>query len=124
LSRRLCHSAAVGMHETGGARHHAPPWPGAVHMCTQSTEPCVQEKPVRKLGFREKEEYGQLEGKIEAACTQKEDLEARIAETAQLGDFQKVAELTEDLGKLTERIDAMTDRWLELAERAEIAGTV
>jgi hypothetical protein len=50
--------------------------------------------------------------------------ERMIAEAAQGGDFQKVAALTADLESLSQKLEIATDRWLELAERAEIAGTV
>jgi hypothetical protein len=125
---------------------------------THAGESVLQVKQVRKLGFREKDEYMKLEKQIEDATEEKEQLEAKIAETAQLGDFQAVAEMTEQLPVLSDKIDKMTDRcapsrpvkyvdtaerrkrtrplyplmptlwfccrWLELAERAEIAGTV
>jgi hypothetical protein len=41
---------------------------------------------------------------------EKAQLEAKIAETAQAGDFQAVAEMTENLPVLAEKIDKMTDR--------------
>jgi predicted nucleic acid-binding Zn-ribbon protein len=71
----------------------------------------MQVKPVRKLGFREKDEYMKLEKQIEDATEEKEQLEAKIAETAQSGDFQAVAELTRKLPALAEKIDKMTDRY-------------
>lgn len=71
----------------------------------------LQEKQVRKLGFREKDEYAKLETQIEDVTEEKAQLEAKIAETAQLGDFQKVAEMTEQLPALSEKIDKMTDRY-------------
>jgi hypothetical protein len=51
-------------------------------------------------------------------------LEGRIADTAQQGDFVVVKKLSEELQDVVARIDKKTDRWLELAERAEAAGMV
>ena len=70
----------------------------------------MQARQVRKLGFREKDEYFKLEKQIEDATEEKAQLEAKIAETAQLGDFEKVASLTEQLPVLSDKIDTMTDR--------------
>ena len=82
--------------------------------CVARTKSVVQEKQVRKLGFREKDEYAKLEKQIEDATEQKVQLEAQIAETAQLGDFEKVASLTEQLPVLSDKIDTMTDRYRPL----------
>lgn len=78
----------------------------------------------KRLGYREKQEFEQLEGRIEGATAQKEDLESKISSCAQTGDFEKVRELSDELGIVSASIDTMTDRWMELAERAEVAGTV
>lgn len=51
-----------------------------------------------------------LEKKIEVASEEKEQLEAKIAETAQSGDFEAVTSMTEKLVTLSEKIDTMTDR--------------
>eukprot|EP00892_Ulva_mutabilis_P000570 jgi/Ulvmu1/10513/UM064_0051.1 len=84
----------------------------------------AEEKPVKRLGYREKQELEQLDGKVEAATASKANIEARIADCAKAGDFEQVAKLTEELATVSQSIDTMTDRWMELAERAEIAGTV
>lgn len=82
------------------------------------------QKPLLRLGFREKEEYAKLEGEVDTLSDKRDALEASIAETANTGDFAKVAELTADLQRLSDEVEAKTDRWLELAERAEAAGSV
>ena len=84
----------------------------------------VQAPKLRKLGFREKSEYVDLEQEIEKLSEEKEAMEALIAKSAQTGDFEKAAQLSEDLGALAARIDSKSERWLELAERAEAAGMV
>lgn len=84
----------------------------------------ASQKPLRRLGFREKEEYSKLEGEIDTLTEKKEALEASIAETASTGDFAKVGELTATLQKMSDEVESKTDRWLELAERVEAAGSV
>lgn len=84
----------------------------------------IEEQPIKRLGYREKQELEQLDGKIEAATAHKEAVESQIEHCSQIGDFEKVFRLTEDLSTVSDSIDTMTDRWMELAERAEIAGTV
>ena len=78
----------------------------------------------RRLGFREKQELESLEGHVDDLTAEKENLERRVAEQAQHGDFGKVHELTIELSGVSERLDGATERWMELAERAETAGVV
>jgi ABC transport system ATP-binding/permease protein len=79
---------------------------------------------LRRLGFREKEEYARLEGEIERLSSDRAAMEALIGESAQGGDFGEVQTLTAELAQLSDLIDKKTDRWLELAERFEAAGSV
>lgn len=60
-----------------------------------------------------------LEKQVEELEESKEALEAEIAEQATIGDFTKVHDLTVQLGKLTNKLEYSTDRWVQLAERAE-----
>jgi ABC transport system ATP-binding/permease protein len=103
----------------------------AAIMCLSSSVFCQlprslqsRTKPVLRLGFREKEELKKLESAVDDLTLRKDEAEDQIAEAAQGGDFQKVAALTADLESLSQKLEIATDRWLELAERAEIAGTV
>lgn len=84
----------------------------------------VEDDRIKRLGYREKQELEQLDGKIEDATIRKEELESRIASCAQIGDFENVSKLSDELGCVSKSIETMTDRWMELAERAEVAGTV
>ncbi len=68
---------------------------------------------------REKQEYGALEGEIDKLTEQKRQLEKLL--DAAGGDYVRVSELSEDLAKITEQIEQKTDRWLVLAEIAELA---
>jgi ABC transport system ATP-binding/permease protein len=79
---------------------------------------------VRKLGFREKQELETVESDVDDLTAQKENLERRISEAAQEGDFGKVADMTTEMSGVVARLDTATERWMELAERAEAAGTV
>ena len=79
---------------------------------------------MRRLGFREKQELERLEGDVDALTAEKDQLDRRIADAAQGGDFGKVADLTTELAGVAARLDAATERWMELAERAETAGTI
>ena len=49
----------------------------------------------------------------------REQLDAKIAAAAAAGDFEELTAATQQLAKLTANIDFKTERWLELAERAE-----
>lgn len=84
----------------------------------------VEGKALKRLGYREKQELEQLDSKIEAAMARKEAIESKIAECAQMGEFEDAKKLTEELATVSDLIDTLTDRWIELAERAEAAGTV
>jgi len=77
-----------------------------------------------RLGFREKEEVSKLEKEVDRLTAAKQALEADIGAQAQAGDFTQVAALTEKLVALAQELDDKADRWLELAERAEMAGSV
>ncbi|MEM8888576.1 MAG: ATP-binding cassette domain-containing protein, partial [Bacteroidota bacterium] len=73
----------------------------------------------RKLSFNEKREFEQLEVEID-------QMESRKAEITQLmntggSDFEKLAELSQELEKLNTDLDTKSDRWLELMEIIESA---
>lgn len=70
----------------------------------------------KKLSFKEKREYEQLEARIPELETEKADLENRLY-TNPPNDFMELQKLTEYLATLTQEIDRATERWLELAER-------
>jgi ABC transporter C-terminal domain len=89
---------------------------------THLTACCQLQAPLRKLGFREKEEFAALEGLIDELSAKKEELERSVAAEAKKGDFMKVKELSAELERVAAAVEAKTDRWLELAERAEAAG--
>ncbi len=70
----------------------------------------------RKLSFKEKREYEQLETQIPTMEAEKEELEKRLYSDPTM-DFAEIQTLTARLAELSEAIDIATERWLELAER-------
>ncbi|MEN9700381.1 MAG: hypothetical protein RLZZ301_1579 [Bacteroidota bacterium] len=77
------------------------------------TSPVVSEKK-RKLSFKEKAEFEEIESKLPALEAQKEHLSAQLSS----GDLTNEAlqEIGQQLGALVDQIDAWTLRWLELSE--------
>jgi ABC transport system ATP-binding/permease protein len=72
----------------------------------------------RKLSYKEKREFEQLETQIPTWEQEKEILEKQLY-TASPNGFTELQKLTEQLAQLNQEIEAATERWLELAERAE-----
>ena len=72
----------------------------------------------KKLSFKEKREYEQLETKIPELEAEKEALEKTLYSSAP-NDYGEMQQLTEQLAAVTGAIDTATERWMELAERAE-----
>ncbi|MGA9379837.1 MAG: ATP-binding cassette domain-containing protein, partial [Phormidium sp.] len=70
----------------------------------------------RKLSFKEKREYEELENKIPEMEAEKEAVEKSLYNNPP-SDFNELQQLTDKLAELTEAIDSATERWLELAER-------
>ncbi|MEA5536350.1 ABC-F family ATP-binding cassette domain-containing protein [Crocosphaera sp. XPORK-15E] len=80
------------------------------------TEQKVKSSEARKLSFKEKYEYKELEEKIPKMEAEKEELE-QILYRNPPSDFTEMQTLTERLSQLIQEIDQATERWLELAER-------
>ncbi len=79
--------------------------------------PSTDSKP-RKLSFKEKREYEQLETEIPNLEAEKATLEKLLYHNAP-ADFAEVQRLSERLAELGQAIDTATERWLSLAERAD-----
>lgn len=69
-----------------------------------------------KLGYIERREYNKLEKEIEKLESKKEELTASLSEADINSD--ELMKRSERLGNLIDEIEAKTERWLELAERA------
>lgn len=72
----------------------------------------------KKLSYKEKREYEQLETKIPALEAEKAELE-QILYKSPPGGYSEVQKLSERLAELSHTIDSATERWLELAERVD-----
>ena len=83
---------------------------------TQQNNPTTKPK---KLSYKEKREYEQLETQIPELESEKATLEKRLYSDPP-SDYSEMQKLSEKLAKLTSAIDTATERWMELAERAEL----
>lgn len=70
----------------------------------------------KKLSYNEKREYNELEAQIVNLEKKKKALEAEISSGTL--DHEKLQEKSQAYSKLTETLEAKTERWFELAERA------
>ncbi len=78
----------------------------------------IPEAKTKKLSYKEKREYEQLETQIPAMEAEKKALEKQLYGNPP-SDYSEVAKLSARLGELTATIDTSTERWMELAERIE-----
>ncbi|MBD2092341.1 ABC-F family ATP-binding cassette domain-containing protein [Microcoleus sp. FACHB-1515] len=69
----------------------------------------------RKVSYKEKREFEQLETQIPEMEAEKEEIEKTLYNNPPSG-FSQVQKLSERLAELNEAIDKATDRWLELSE--------
>ena len=69
---------------------------------------------------REKQEYEKLEGKIDGLSSNKAAMEQQLSELAGNGEkYEEMLQVSQRLAGLVAEIDSHTERWLELADRAE-----
>jgi ATP-binding cassette subfamily F protein uup len=72
------------------------------------------EEAVRKLSYKEKMEYAQIEQDLAKMEKRKKEIEALFMDSTLAGD--KITELSQELGQIQKDIDEREERWLELAE--------
>jgi ABC transport system ATP-binding/permease protein len=97
-------------------RLEASPTPAAVK--SPFSEPVPEPAPkARKLSFKEKREYEQLEQQVPEMEAEKAALEKQLYNHPP-GGFSEVQTLSDQLAELNQSIDQATERWLELADRA------
>ena len=86
-------------------------------------EPEIKEKIIspstvdakkRKLTFKEKEEYETIERRLPELEKSKEELTQALSSGSLSNEL--LMKNGEELGKVVEEIDALTERWIELAE--------
>jgi ATP-binding cassette subfamily F protein uup len=83
----------------------------------KTIEPSVTSTPnkSRKISFKEKREYEQLEAQIPQMEAEKAEIEKKLYGNPPDG-FSEVQKLSQRLAELDKTIEASTERWLELAE--------
>jgi len=89
----------------------------AAHQPTSFPQPTDNRQP-KKLSYKEKREYEQLETQIPELEAEKDSLEKKLYNDAP-SDYSEMQQLSEKLAELSHAIDTATERWMELAERAE-----
>jgi ABC transport system ATP-binding/permease protein len=74
-------------------------------------------EPAKKLTYSERLELEKLNTEIPQAEKRKEEVLASLAESGM--DHQEMARRSLKLQEITDQVEKMTDRWLELSEKAE-----
>ena len=77
----------------------------------------VVQRSSKKLSYKEQQEWDGIEDEIERLEEEKGQLEEQI--NSGITDYEKIMELSATLGKVSEELDAKTERWLELSEKLE-----
>jgi ATP-binding cassette subfamily F protein uup len=80
----------------------------------KTISPSAVESKKRKLSFKEKEEYETIERRLPELEKTKDELTLTLS-SGELSNDELIKNGT-DLGKVVEEIDALTERWIELAE--------
>ena len=83
---------------------------------TQASVKTTTATKPKKLSYKEKREYEQLETQIPDMEAEKEAIEKQLYGNSS-GDFDEITALSEKLAELSASIDSATERWMELAER-------
>jgi ATP-binding cassette subfamily F protein uup len=109
--RQEAAAKAVEQEQQAAQIQLAPPVPEQNGGTPTTTQP-------KKLSYKEKREYEQLEAQIPELEAEKEGIEATLYGKPPSG-YSEVQALSERLAELTTAIDTATERWMELAERAE-----
>lgn len=91
--------------------------PAEENTSTKNTD--TRSKPANKskLSFKEKKEFNNIEGEIEALTTQKSDIEAKFLKAAL--SVEEINELSLKLQEINKKIDQKEGRWFELSSMLE-----
>ena len=92
--------------------------PSAIVPNANPNSPDKTPDKTKRLSYKEKREYETLEQKIPLLETEKVNLEKSLYHNPPT-DFSLLQTMTEKLSALNAEIDRSTERWMELAERAE-----
>jgi len=74
----------------------------------------VETEKKKKLSFKEKEEFKQLEKDLESLENKKEDLTSKLSDSSL--SSQEIVEVGNELTETVKLLEQKTDRWLELSE--------
>lgn len=85
--------------------------PVAIKPSKEKDEPSSEKK---KLSFKEKQEFEQLQPEIQKLEKSKAELTSQL--NSGISDHQQLQQLAQEIKQLDEQIDAKTLRWLELSE--------
>ncbi|MFM7683630.1 MAG: ATP-binding cassette domain-containing protein, partial [Bacteroidota bacterium] len=88
----------------------------AVEVKEAKVEIEAKEPEKRKLSFKEKQEYEQIEKDLEKLESEKEAITSELSTATKSN--QEIYDLGIKLGKIVEEIEHKTERWMELAEFA------
>lgn len=86
-----------------------------IRKSSEKHEGVSEQSAARKISYKEKQEYEQLQTEIDLLEAQKRELEVKI--NSGISDHIKLVELGQQLQTTTESIEQKTARWLELAEQ-------
>jgi ABC transport system ATP-binding/permease protein len=84
--------------------------------------PAPAEPTARKLSYNERREYQNLEKQIVKAEARHAELSGRLEAEADTAGYTLLAEWTDELAALDKAVEVKSERWMELAERAELLG--
>jgi ABC transport system ATP-binding/permease protein len=112
LEQRSKEDAASRSETQVGGTAKSKPAAASEPAATQSTKPASG----AKLSYKEKQELGELEKRIETGEARKVEIEAQLSSSS--ADFDAITALSEEFTKLTESLERDVERWAELAERA------
>lgn len=79
-------------------------------------EEVAEEEPARKLTYQERKELGKLEKSIEKLEARKVEIHSKFGDTSM--SSEKIQELSIELSKIEEDIEAKEEKWMELSEFA------
>jgi ATP-binding cassette subfamily F protein uup len=75
--------------------------------------------PARKMAYYERKEYDKLTTQMDKLNVRKDKLDAKVMALAQSGtDLAALEKASLEMGRVSDEVDALTDRWMELAELA------
>jgi ATP-binding cassette subfamily F protein uup len=88
--------------------------PAITSLPTQSVSEAKPAQESRKLSFKEKFEYEQIEKELPLLQARKQSLEAELAGLST--EFERIQAISAELAQLSDELDSKELRWLELSE--------